>query len=156
GGGEPGPDAGSLDGGDDRLGAVDDVVDEVARLLPDPRARRPVPRHGFDHAEVAAGGEDAAVAAQQRHRGLRVAVDVAPDLGQLAMPVGVERVKFAGLEEDDLQDARARARELEGLVVRIAFCHGYLVTRTRRSGPPLLSRRLATGSPRRRPAPSPI
>jgi len=51
----PAPTAGALDGGDDRLAAIDDVVNEVARLFPDARAPGPITCHRVDHIEIATG-----------------------------------------------------------------------------------------------------
>ena len=56
--------------------------------------------------EVAAGGEGPALPAQQGDRDVGVAVDVAPDLRQLAMAVGVEGIELARAGQDDLEDAR--------------------------------------------------
>ena len=50
--------------------------------------------------------------------------NVAPDLGQLGVPVGIERVEPAGPGQDDLQQARPWPGELEGLVAAIAILHG--------------------------------
>src|SRR5262249_26728333 len=125
---QTGPDAGSLDGSDDRLAAVDEVVDEVARLLPDTGAGGPITRHHLDHAEIAARREVASLAAQQRHRGVWVAVDLAPHLRQLAMPVAIEGIEPARIAEDDFEDARPRSGKLQGLVVAVAVGHGGLLS----------------------------
>ena len=69
---------------DDGLAAVDQVVDEVARLAPDAQQRRLVGDHALDHLEIAAGGEMLAGAAHEdrAHAGIRV--DRAPDVREIA------------------------------------------------------------------------
>src|SRR5437762_682919 len=67
------------------LGAVDDVVDEVARLLPDTRAGLEVCNHLLDHREVAASGERASGPGDDDGIHLRVGIYVAPDVAEFAM-----------------------------------------------------------------------
>jgi hypothetical protein len=81
------------------------VVDEVARLAPDPSARLEVLRHGLDHREVAAGGESLARAAQDRDLHLRVAVDVEPDVRHLGVGARRGGGELALLAHRDLEDA---------------------------------------------------
>src|SRR5262245_19847357 len=88
---------GAAHGADDRLGAVDDVVDDVARLLPGPQKRVVVLHVLFDDVEVAAGREHLAAGALDDHAVDRVvAVDVAPHIDQLAMHDRVGRVVLFG------------------------------------------------------------
>ncbi len=56
-------DCGAVDGRDDRLAAVHDVVDEVARLVEHADSRLPVRRDVLDEFEIAAGAEGAVCAA---------------------------------------------------------------------------------------------
>ncbi len=87
------------------LGAVEDVVDHLARLAPDAacasRSPWPSPRpaRGRRRPRRLAG------AADHRHRDLRIGVDVAPDIGQLRVHLGVGRVQPA-------RACRARSRRI--------------------------------------------
>src|SRR6185503_20663909 len=63
----------------DRLGAVDDAVDDVAGLPHRVDASLEVRCHLLDHREVAPGGEGAVGPGDDHHRDVGVAVDVGPD-----------------------------------------------------------------------------
>jgi len=105
-GDQAGADRRSVHRRDDNLRAVDQVVDQVARLAPDARAHREVARHLLDHGQVAAGGEAAPLAAQDGDARLRVAVDVEPDPGELRMHARIGHRKLARLgAHHDLEDA---------------------------------------------------
>src|SRR5262249_41911937 len=55
--GEAGAGARALDRRHHGLRAIDEVVEEVVRFLPDARACCPIARHLLDHVEIAAGRE---------------------------------------------------------------------------------------------------
>nr|CUV20896.1 protein of unknown function [Ralstonia solanacearum]CUV27918.1 protein of unknown function [Ralstonia solanacearum] len=79
----------AMHGADNGLVAVDEVVDQVARLVPDAGAHLEVIGHLLDQVQVAAGRKAPALAADQRHAHRWLGRHVAPDLGQLAMQTGV-------------------------------------------------------------------
>src|SRR6516164_8115265 len=85
---------------DHRLAAVDNVVDDVARLLPLPRARFESLDILPDDRKIAAGREDRAGAGDDRGIDARIAIDIAPDLGELAMQSLVRGVHAAVLHRD--------------------------------------------------------
>ena len=110
---EPGADGHAVHRRDDRLAAVDDVVDEVARLAEHPGARREVRDHLLDEIEVAARRERAAGAADDHGAGLGVGVDGAPHLGEVAVHGGVGRVEATLRLHRDHQDPVLGALEDE-------------------------------------------
>ncbi len=61
------------------------VVDHVARLLPAARAHVEIVHDLLDHGEIAAGREHLAGAGENDRIDVGVGIDVAPDLGQLAV-----------------------------------------------------------------------
>ena len=120
-----------------RLGAVDDVVDEVARLLPDPRAGFEVGHDLLDHREVAAGREGAAGAGDDDRVDLGIGIDVAPDLAQFAVHDRIDRVgPLLAAPHGDAQHARMRPVELQAGVVRIAVWHRWLLKLRQPKYPP--------------------
>ena len=92
----PRADGRAVHGRDQRLGAVDDVVDEVACLLPGAAKRLVVSHVLLDHVEVAAGGERLPGTAQDHGADVRIGVDLTPHLGQFLVPDRVERVQEGG------------------------------------------------------------
>jgi hypothetical protein len=102
--GEAGADRGAVHRRDDRLGAVDDVVDEVAGLLEHPDADREVVGHVGDEVEVAAGGERLALAAHDDDPGVGVGVDHRPDVREVAVHLVAGGIELAGGGHDDLEE----------------------------------------------------
>ena len=88
-------DGGPMDGADDRLVAIDQVVDQIARLLPDSAAQLKVGSHVRHHRKVAAAGESLAFAAQHGATHRIIVAKVAPDLAQLAVPFAPRRRQLA-------------------------------------------------------------
>ncbi len=121
---EPGADRGPAHGAHHRLRAIDQIVDEVARLLPDVRARVEIVDVLLDHGEIAARGERLAGAAEDRRRDALVRVDVAPEARELAVHPRVGGIELARVRHGRAQHPRVRAVELEALVVAIAVGHG--------------------------------
>src|SRR6202023_4223928 len=97
---EPGADRDPAHGADHRLAAVDDVVDDVARLLPLPSARLEILDVLPDDREIAAGRKDPAGAGDDRGIDARIPVHVMPDLGELAMQSLVSSVHPPVLHRD--------------------------------------------------------
>src|SRR6516164_7975936 len=97
---------------DHRLAAVDDVVDDVARFLPLPGARLEILDVLPNDRKIAAGREDPAGAGNDRGIDAGIAVDVAPDLAELAMQCLVGCVHAAVLHRD-AENVRMRAVEFE-------------------------------------------
>jgi len=101
-----------VDGGDDRLGAVDHVVDEVARLAHDARAHGIVADHLVEQVERAAGGEALACALDEGDAHVRIAVDDLPHVGKLPVHVGTDRVESRSFHHHP-QHSGGRAFELQ-------------------------------------------
>ena len=117
-------DGGAAHGADDRLGAVDDVVDDVARLLPGAQQRVVVLHVLFDEIEVAAGREHLAAGALDDHAVDRVvAVDVAPHVDQLGMHDRVGGVVLVGPVHGHPQHLGMRAIEQQALVAFLPVGH---------------------------------
>jgi len=106
-------------GGDDRLGAVDDAVDDVAGLPHGLDAGLEVPGHLLDHREVAPGGEGAVGPGDNHDRDVGIAVDIAPDPGQLLVLGGAHGIEPPRGVEDDPQDAGLGELEVEVRVVAV-------------------------------------
>src|SRR4029079_17701365 len=123
--GEAGSDRVTVDRGDDRLAAVDDVVDEVARLVEDAQARAPVRRDVLDEAEVAAGAKRAVRAADHDDARLRVAVDRLPHRRELAVRVVAYGIELLGVPERDPEDPRLRPVELDGRELGVQVRHAW-------------------------------
>src|SRR5882762_3395166 len=73
------------DRGDHRLGAVDDIVDDVTGFLPAAGHLFPILAHGCDHAYIPTGGESIAWSANDRHPDCGIGIDVPPYLSHFAM-----------------------------------------------------------------------
>src|SRR5215471_9154249 len=119
---EPGPDRDAAHRTDDRFAAIDDIVDDVARLLPLPGTRREIVDVLLDDREVAAGGKYPAGPRQDRGIDAGVLVDIAPDLGKLAMEDLVGRVHAAVLHRD-AENRCMRPVEFEPPVAGIRVSH---------------------------------
>src|SRR2546422_998619 len=127
---------------DHHLRAVDQVVDQVARLAPDARPHGEVARHLLHHREIAAGREPLPCAAQDRDARVAVEVDVQPDARQLRVHArGGDRQLAALLAHDDFEHAGLEAADFQCLVrgvvhaVILQFAHvlGFLRRRRRRA-----------------------
>jgi hypothetical protein len=118
--GESRADRRALDRAHDRLGAVDDVVDDVAGLAQDAGAHLVVGHHLLDHVEVAAGRERRALAADDDGAHVVVGVGVAPDLGELAVAGRVDGVEPSGRAQRHSQDSVGGPVDLQPLVRRVA------------------------------------
>ncbi len=110
---EPGADRGAGHRRDDRLRAVDHVVDEVARLVEDAPPRLVVGRDLEHEVEVAARAERAVGAADEHRAGLVVVADRAPDRGELAVHRPADGVQPPGRGQRQPQHVRRRPVELE-------------------------------------------
>ncbi|MNY33595.1 hypothetical protein D3C86_1678800 [compost metagenome] len=111
---QPGAHGRAVHGRDDGFVAVDDVVDQVARFMPDPRAGGEVVGHVLDQGQVPTGREAAAFAPDDGHADVRIGGNVAPDLGQLAVHAGVGggQLLVGGLRRahDDLEHGAVAAQ----------------------------------------------
>ena len=123
---EAGADRRAAHGADDRLRAVDQVVDEVPRLLPVARARVEVVDDALDHVEVAAGGERLARTPKHGRGHALVRVDVAPHRLELAVHLLVGGIQPARARHGDAEHAGMRPVELKTLVVGVTIGHGAL------------------------------
>ena len=97
---QAGADRRAVDRRHDRLRAVDDVVDEVARLAHHPRAHGVVVDHLLDQLEAAAGGERLARALDERDADRRVAVDRRQTSASSRCSVAADGVEPGGVERD--------------------------------------------------------
>ncbi|MNN45260.1 hypothetical protein D3C81_1595860 [compost metagenome] len=126
---QPGTDGGTVDRRNDRLGAVDDVVDQVFRLAPDAGAGLEGVDHLFDHLEVAAGGEGLAGTAQHHGADRGVGVNIAPNAGDLVVAACIQRIQALGTVQRDAQDALARAVKRQAGIVLIGRARGGIAFR---------------------------
>ncbi len=113
----------AVDRGNDRLAAVDQVVDQVARLAMDAHADLVVRHHGVEHVEVSAGRERLAGAGQQHRAHARVGVDHAPDLDQLGMHREIGGVELLGPVHHHAHDPRMRPVDQQPRKMRVAIFH---------------------------------
>ena len=86
----------AVDGGDDRLVQVENVIDDVGGFLRVLRHDGGVVDGLLDHLKIAAGGEGFAGAGDDGHPRLRVGGDVPPDAAQLAVQPKVGGVEGFG------------------------------------------------------------
>src|SRR5882724_6946055 len=75
----------ALDRGNHRLGAVDDIVDDVTGFLPAASHLFPILTHSCDHAYIAARGESIAWSANDRHPDCGIGINVSPYFSHFAM-----------------------------------------------------------------------
>ena len=127
---QPGPDRCAVDGGDDRLAAIDQIVDHVACFLPHAHAGVEIRDHIVDQVEIAAGRECLAGAGQQDRIDAPIGIDGAPDLGEVRVHVRVGGVELVRSIHDHTQDPRMWPIDQQARKLRIALIHGR---------PPLLS-----------------
>ena len=121
---------GAADGADDRLAAIDHVVDEIARLLPTLAALLEVVGEIAGHVEVAARRERAAGAGDDDGRSVGVAVDVAPDFGKFRVRRLIDGVEPLRAVHGDPEHARMRAVEEHVAVTVVAAAHRIFSTRS--------------------------
>src|SRR6266849_4718331 len=119
---EPGADRDPAHRTDHGLAAVDDIVDDVARLLPLPGARLEILDILSNDRKIAAGREYPAGAGDDRGIDARIPVDVAPDLGELGVESRVGRVHPPVLHRD-AKNLRMRAVEFEPGIAGIWIGH---------------------------------
>jgi hypothetical protein len=101
----------TVDRRDDRLLAVDDVVDQVAHLVEHPADPAVVARHPVHHGQVAAGRERPARPGHHGDPGLLVGGHVLPHPGQLGVHHLVGRVVAVRAVQRDQQHAILAAVE---------------------------------------------
>src|SRR5581483_2543527 len=123
-----------VDRRDDRLAAVDDVVDEVARLVEDTQARLPVGRDVLDEAEVSARAEGAVGPAHEHGPRVRVAVDDRPDARELGVRLVADGVQLRRVPQRDAQDRRLGPVELEARKLAVHVAEPTLVLTERDGG----------------------
>jgi enoyl-CoA hydratase len=118
---EAGSDCMTVDRRDDRLAAVDDVVDEVTSFVKDAHARCVVACDVLDEIEVAARAEHAVGAADEDDARLRVCVDRLPYACELAVRVVPDGIELLRVAERDTEDRRLGPVELQArkLVVHV-------------------------------------
>src|SRR5215472_15989273 len=119
---EPGADRDAAHRADHRLAAVDHVVDDVARLLPLPGARLEILDVLPDDRKIAAGRKYPTGTGNDRSIDAGVPVDIAPDLGELAVQRLVGRVHSPVLHRD-AENPWVRAVEFEPRVAGVGISH---------------------------------
>jgi hypothetical protein len=107
----------AVDRRDDRLLAVDDVVDQVAHLGEHVRHPVVIAGHPPDHVQVAAGRERLTRSGDHGHPGIRVGGDFGPDPGEFAVHLLVGGVVLVRPVHGDDQHALVPAFEAEALVL---------------------------------------
>jgi hypothetical protein len=95
-----------------------------------PRAHLEVVDDPLDHVEVAACRERGPLPGQDCAAHVRVGVDVAPDLGELAVHVGVGGVELARIAHQYPEHAFRRPLELQPLVAGVAVAHRHSFSRS--------------------------
>src|SRR5690606_26685518 len=90
-------DSRAFHGGNHGLGAVHEVVDEIAGLLPHAGERVEVFGHFLDEVEIATGRECTVRTANDHGADVRIRIDVTPHVHQLAVHDVVGRVQAAGV-----------------------------------------------------------
>jgi hypothetical protein len=129
---EPRPHRGTLHRRHHRAIAVDEVVDQVARLPPDGHPMAEVLDDVVDHVEVATGGERLVVTADDDDVHLRVTRDREPHIGEIPVHAAVGRIEPSGRVHDHLENARLRALEADRReLLAIALDHHPLLLRQR-------------------------
>ena len=108
---------------DNWLGAVDDVVDEVAGLLPGAGPVLEPVDNFLDHFEIAAGRESVSRTGDDGARDFRVGVDIAPNGAQFVVHDLINGVEPARRIEGDAQDAFPRAVEFQAFVSAVTIAH---------------------------------
>ena len=121
---EAGADRDAVDGRDDRLVAVDDVVDEVLGLLPGRHARDRIVENALDQLEIAAGRKRLAGAGDDDRVDVGIVVDVAPDMRELGMGLRIDRIVGLGPIECQPQDSLRWIIDLQAGVGGITVGHG--------------------------------
>jgi hypothetical protein len=87
-----GSDRNTVDRRNDRLVAVDDVVDEILGLFPGRHACHGIIKNALDQLEIAAGGKCLPCARYDDRVDVGIIVDIAPDIGELGMRFGIDRI----------------------------------------------------------------
>jgi len=109
----------SVDGRDDRLLAVEHVVDDIARFFQHAPDDLRVALHVLDHVEVAARRKRAARSGDDHDVGFVVIGDIEPDPAQLPMKPAVCSIEDIGAIDGDEQDARLESLEQKMLVFAV-------------------------------------
>ena len=114
----------AIDRGNDRLVAVDDVVDEILGFFPRLHDLVRVANHVFDQAKITTGGKRLARTGHDDRVDVGVAVDVDPHVRHLGVGFGIDRVECLGPVERDAQDAIRRVVKFQFIVFCITIRHG--------------------------------
>ena len=119
-----------VDGAHNGFVAVDQVVDQVACLFPDPAAQLEIIGHVLHQRQVTAAREAQALAAQHGTAHTVIGADIAPDFAQFKMPLvasGGQLAVAAGAVRAHLDVQHrligAAAADVQGLVT--AVVHGW-------------------------------
>ena len=110
---QAGADRRSLYGRNYRLGTVEDVVDQIARLSKHADASAELLGHLGDEVYVTACRERLPLAAYDDHADLGVGIDRAPDLGEVAVHGRVGGVQPVGIAHDDAKHSGRGTLELQ-------------------------------------------
>ena len=97
-------DGGAVHGGNDRLAAIDNVVDQVLRFAPDPSANVEIVRYFLHQIQIAAAGKTFAFAAQNRDFRFGIGIEGTPNFCKFVVHAMVGSGKFSRLAHDDFQD----------------------------------------------------
>ncbi len=120
---QPGAHGRAMHCGDDRLVAVDHVVDQVARFAPDARTNLEVGGHVLHQREVASRRKTLALASQDDGANLGVVTDVTPDARQFPVAVVIRGGELAGSAHYHLEHGLGMLGEGQGGVVCVTFNH---------------------------------
>src|SRR5579872_5268546 len=110
---EAGAHCNAIDGRDDRLVAIDDVVDEVFGFLPGRHAGHRIVENALDQLKIAAGRKSLAGSGDDDGVDIGILIDVAPDMGQLGVGFGINGVVGFRPIEGEPQNSLRRVFDLQ-------------------------------------------
>ncbi|MBA7654540.1 hypothetical protein ES703_62420 [subsurface metagenome] len=114
----------AIDRRDDRLVAIDDVVNEILGFLPGSHHLVEVARYSFDQAEISPRRKRLASPRHDNRVDVGVAVDINPHVGHLRVRFRIHGVEGFGTIERDPKNTVRRIVEFQFVVFGIAVRHG--------------------------------
>src|SRR5664279_2771444 len=125
---QSGTDRDAVDRRDDRLVAIDDVVDEILGFLPCRHARDRIVEDALDQLKIAAGRKRLAGAGNDHRVDIGIVVDVSPYVGELGMGFRIDRIVGLGPVECDTKNALRWIIQLQSGVGLVTLGHRFSLT----------------------------